>query len=341
MNIWLRNGFKQVLLGAIWGLIALAGWWFSSPEEAPATPLPPTRFVVPGDDEVFAPLPDPAHIRFDARKVALGRLLFHDPRFSADNRVSCASCHDLGTGGVDLRAKSTGVSGRMGGINSPTVYNSGFNFVQFWDGRVSTLEEQVSGPITSPSEFGSDWPTVLAKLNADPALREAFQHAYADGVSVRTVSHAIAEFERSLITPSRFDRFLRGEADALTAVEKHGYALFRSYGCVACHQGMNIGGNLYQRLGVMRDYFAGRVITHADRGRYNVTHHTEDMHVFKVPGLRNVALTPPYFHDASMPTLDEAVMVMARYQLGVELPQPDRDALVAFLYSLNGEGLER
>jgi len=341
MNIWLRNGFKQALLGLVWGMIALAGWWFSSPAKPSAESLSSTRFSVSSDDEVFAPLPDPVSIPFDARRVALGRLLFHDTRFSADNRVSCASCHDLGTGGVDLRAHSVVVSGRIGVINSPTVYNSGFNFAQFWDGRAATLEEQISGPITSPHEFGSDWPTVLSKLNADASLRAAFQQAYADGLNARTVSHAIAEFERSLITPSRFDRFLRGDTRALTPVEKRGYELFRSYGCMNCHQGMNIGGNLYQRLGVMRNYFAGRVSTPADQGRYNITRHAGDMHVFKVPSLRNVALTPPYFHDASIPTLDEAVMVMARYQLGVELPQNDREALVAFLYSLNGEGLER
>jgi cytochrome c peroxidase len=333
-GVWLRQG----QIGAVWLAIALAGWWFY-PASAPVKdePLPPQVLVDSG--AALSALPDVARLGLNPERVALGRRLFHDPRLSKDDSVACASCHDLARGGADARPVSLGAAGQPGIINSPTVYNSGFNFSQFWDGRAATLEAQVDGPISSPTEFASDWPSILKKLGKDSDLSAAFGKAYPDGLTAANVRQAIAEFERSLVTPSRFDRFLKGDTQALNAAETRGYGLFRSYGCAACHQGVNIGGNLYQRLGVVKDYFQGRAVKQADLGRYNVTHNPEDRHVFKVPSLRDVALTAPYFHDASAATLEEAVSIMARYQLGVELPVEDRADLVAFLKTLTGEGL--
>ncbi|MDD5296797.1 MAG: cytochrome-c peroxidase [Rhodocyclaceae bacterium] len=333
-GLWLRQG----RIGAVWLVIALAGWWFypaATPLKAEAAPARP--FSDPG--ATLAALPDIGLLGLNPERVALGKRLFHDPRLSADNSIACASCHDLGKGGADPRPVSLGVAGHPGVINSPSVYNSGFNFSQFWDGRAATLEDQVNGPIASQTEFASDWPSIMKKLGHDGDLSTAFRKAYADGLTPANVRHAIAEFERSLVTPSRFDRFLKGDGKALNETEQHGYALFRRYGCAACHQGINIGGNLYQRLGVVKDYFQGKTVKPADLGRYNVTHDPEDRYVFKVPSLRNVALTAPYFHDASAATLEEAVAVMARYQLGVELPPEDRADLVAFLKTLTGEGM--
>lgn len=333
-SVWLRQG----QIGAVWLAVALAGWWFY-PVSAPVKEEPPPPQTLADSDTALPPLPDVSHLGLNPERVALGRRLFHDPRLSKDDSVACAACHDLSKGGADARPVSLGVAGQSGIINSPTVYNSGFNFSQFWDGRAASLEEQVDGPISSPTEFASDWPSILKKLGKDADLSAAFRKAYPDGLTATNVRQAIAEFERSLVTPSRFDRFLKGDAQALNAAESRGYALFRGYGCTACHQGVNIGGNLYQRLGVVKDYFQGRPIKPADLGRYNVTHNAEDRHVFKVPSLRNVALTAPYFHDASSTTLEDAVAIMARYQLGVELPAEDRADLVAFLKALTGEDL--
>ncbi|MDR3055981.1 MAG: cytochrome-c peroxidase [Zoogloeaceae bacterium] len=291
-------------------------------------------------DEPLSPLRAPTGL--DEQKVALGRQLFHDPRLSKDNSISCASCHDLARGGVDRQSRSIGVGGQLGEVNAPTVYNSSLNFRQFWDGRVATLEEQAGGPITNPVEMASTWEEALSRLQADKAIAAQFRAIYNSAPTAATVQNAIAEFERSLITPARMDRWLLGEADAITAQELEGYRVFRRHGCVACHQGENVGGNLFQRFGVMQDYFAGRKVddNDPDLGRFRVTKREEDRFVFKVPSLRNVALTPPYFHDASAATLEEAVTKMGRYQLGVDLPPEDIQSIVRFLHTLTGEQLQ-
>jgi cytochrome c peroxidase len=283
--------------------------------------------------------PIPTDIKVDERKAALGEKLFSDKRLSKDNSVSCASCHALGTGGVDRASVSTGIGGVKGPINAPTVFNAGFNFRQFWDGRASSLEEQAAGPVHNPKEMGSNWQEVIGKLSADKKLVALFKAAYPDGVQAKNIQSALAEFQRSLVTPNaKFDRYLRGEKNALTEDEQKGYQLFKNYGCVACHQGVNVGGNMYQVFGVMGDYFKQRGnISDADLGRYNVTKNEADKHMFKVPSLRNVALTPPYFHDGSVKTLHEAVEVMFRYQLGRSAPQSDKDLIVKFLQTLTGE----
>lgn len=295
----------------------------------------PASVSQPFSGALVAPLPPAPDL--PAAKVALGERLFKEPRLSRDDSLACASCHDLTRGGVDRRAFSVGVGGAIGAINAPTVFNSGFSIAQFWDGRAATLEEQAAGPVHNPIEMDSNWPQVIGKLSADASYQTAFAAIYPDGITPANIVDAIATFERTLVTPnSRFDRYLRGEA-VLTPLELEGWKHFRDYGCASCHQGMLLGGNMFQKFGVLRDYFADRPTTPADLGRYNVTHREEDRHVFKVPSLRNVALTAPYFHDASAPDLATAVTVMGRYQLGRELSKRDVEAIVAFLHTLTGQ----
>lgn len=289
--------------------------------------------------EPISPIPLDVDNKLNPKIVALGEILFNDKRLSKDNTISCASCHDLLTGGVDGAQVSIGINGARGPINAPTVFNSGYNFRQFWDGRAKSLEEQAAGPVHNPLEMGSNWTEVLPKLGNDGALVARFKEIYADGVQPHNIQDAIATFERSLTTPnSRFDKYLRGDKAALSDDELKGYQLFKSYGCVSCHQGTNIGGNMFQVFGAMNNYFADRGgITTADLGRYNVTKAAADKHVFKVPSLRNVALTSPYFHNGSVNTLPEAVDVMFRYQLGRTAPQADKELISSFLHTLTGE----
>jgi cytochrome c peroxidase len=283
--------------------------------------------------------PLPLEHNQDAAKVALGERLFHDVRLSVDNSISCASCHILSKGGVDSLALSPGVNGKIGVINAPTVYNSGFNLAQFWDGRAHSLEAQASGPVHNPLEMGSNWKQVLSKLGKDSDYAAIFSRLYPDAMTPDNIVDAIASFERTLITTNApFDRWLRGDKTALTEQELHGYRLFKGYGCIACHQGTNVGGNMYQQMGIMGDYFADREgeVSEPDEGRYNVTGDEADRHHFKVPSLRLASLTAPYFHDASADTLDKAIQVMAKYQLGRQIPSQEREAIAAFIKSLTG-----
>jgi cytochrome c peroxidase len=276
----------------------------------------------------------------DPRLVSLGDQLFHDPRLSQDDSVTCSSCHILSTGGTDQKRVSRGVGGRIGNIKAPTVYNSAYNFVQFWDGRAKTLEEQAAGPVHNPVEMSTNWQEVIYKLGQDPVMVERFAELFEDGITGNNIARAIAAFERTLVTlNSRFDRWLRGEDGVLTEQELRGYRLFKSYGCISCHQGVNVGGNMYGIMGVKGDYFKDRnsEISTPDLGRYNVTKQDQDKHYFKVPSLRLAAINPPYFHDGSELILNDAVRVMGRYQLGRELPEDDINAIVAFLYTLVGE----
>lgn len=288
------------------------------------------------DASPFQPIVAP--IGLDPRLVALGARLFEDRRLSKDGSLACAGCHSLTTGGVDRLPTSTGMGGAVGAINAPTVFNSGLNFVQFWNGRAATLEEQAGGPLTEAGEMANTWPVILATIQADPGYAADFLAVSVDGVTEANVRTAIATFERSLSTPdSPFDRYLRGEEGALGPEAVAGYTNFIAYGCSSCHQGQGVGGNMYQKFGVMGDYFADRgEPTDADLGRYAVTGLEADRYVFKVPMLRNVALTAPYFHDASAATLPDAVRTMARIQLGRVLSDQEVDELVAFLVSLTG-----
>jgi len=334
--------WKKAFLGLLLLVIVAAGVVVfyssggdSSQQEVVATAAPPRTLARP--NEPITPITTPSGL--NAQKVILGQILFHDARLSRDGTISCATCHDLSRGGVDNLPRSFGVGGAEGEINTPTVYNSSLNFRQFWDGRALTLEEQAEGPILNPVEMAASWEHVLAVLRGDQNISERFRAVYGAAATKERVLEAIAEFERSLVTPSRFDRWLNGDDNAITAEELEGYNLFKRYGCATCHNGENVGGGIFQRFGVTLDYFAGREPTKADLGRFNVTGRVEDKHIFKVPGLRNVALTAPYFHDASAETLQEAVAIMGRYQLGMSLPDDDIKRIMLFLNSLTGEQL--
>jgi cytochrome c peroxidase len=288
-------------------------------------------------DEPIKPLP--VVVSVDSGKAAIGRRLFHDPRLSANGKVSCASCHQIAKGGADGRQQSVGFDGKLTLVNAPTVLNAALNFKQFWNGRADTLESQIDMVVKNPIEMGSNWVDVIAKLTLDAVYQSAFAAAYKEGITKENIENAIAQYERTLITPnSRFDRYLRGDSNALTSEEKSGYSKFKQYGCISCHQGVNIGGNMFQKFGVMGDYFHDRgTPTESDLGRYLVTNDSADEHVFKVPSLRNVALTAPYFHDGTAKTLDAAVAAMFRYQLGRLASKEDKDAIVSFLNTLTGE----
>lgn len=274
-------------------------------------------------------------------KVALGFALYHDPRLSIDNTVSCASCHELDNAGVDNHQYSHGVNDQLGGVNAPTVYNAVYNFVQFWDGRAKTLADQAAGPPLNPVEMASEsFDQIIEKLQADKEFAAAFTAVYPDGLTEKNITDAIEQFERTLITPgSAFDKWLYGDDSALTAEQLEGYELFKKYDCATCHAGPILGGLSYELMGHRRDYFADRglELTHEDNGRFKETGLERDRHRFKVPGLRNVEHTWPYFHDGTRETLEEAVLDMGKYQSDVDLTSSEVASIVAFLKSLTGE----
>ena len=280
-------------------------------------------------------------LEYDAVKAALGFALFHDTRLSVDNTVSCASCHALETAGVDNHQYSHGVDDQLGGVNAPTVFNAVYNFVQFWDGRAKTLADQAAGPPLNPVEMASEsFDQIIGKLKADKKFVREFNAVYPDGLTAENLTDAIEQFERTLVTPnSAFDKWLRGDDDALTADELDGYELFKKYDCATCHVGPNLGGQSYELMGLRRHYFAerGLELTHEDNGRFKETQLERDRHRFKVPGLRNVEHTWPYYHDGTRETLEEAVRDMGLYQSGVELSAQETDKITAFLKTLTGE----
>lgn len=290
--------------------------------------------------EPIAPIP--FQLELDQRKVDLGEALFHDVRLSKDNENACSSCHDLDNGGDDGLAKSKGLAGRTGKRNTLTIFNSTLNFRPTWDGRFASSEQQVEAAIHDPTVMGETWPAIIDKLAQDQALSQAFASLYPEGMRPQTITDALVVYERSLTTPNaRFDKFLRGDAAALSADELEGYRLFKTYGCASCHQGVNVGGNMFQVFGVLGtpgDYFRSHGSPdNPDFGLYNVTKVEEDKFVFRVPSLRNVALTAPYFNDGSAATLTDAVDAMAKYQLGRQIPARDNALIVEFLRTLTGE----
>ena len=294
-----------------------------------------------GDRAVEPVRPIATEVTVNEAKAALGFALFHDPRLSVDNTVSCASCHALETAGVDNHQYSHGVDDQLGGVNAPTVYNAVYNFVQFWDGRAKTLADQAAGPPLNPVEMASEsFDQIIAKLKSDKKFAKAFEAVYPDGLTEANITDAIEEFERTLITPnSRFDKWLRGDDSAITADELAGYELFKTYDCATCHVGPNLGGQSYELMGLRRHYFADRglELTNEDNGRFKETNLERDRHRFKVPGLRNVEHTWPYYHDGTRHTLEEAVRDMAVYQSGVELSDVQTGQIVSFLNTLTGE----
>lgn len=283
--------------------------------------------------------PLPSDLSFDVNKVALGQVLFNDPRLSKDSKVACIDCHDVQKGGADSKRYSEGVGGAMTTVNTPTVFNVISNFRYNWDGKFRDLGEHTDALIQKSTVMGSSWPDLLARLEADPDYRRDFTAAYSDGITRPNVIDAIVAYETALVTPnSRFDRYLNGDSAALSPAEQAGYGLFKAYGCVSCHQGVNVGGNLFQKFGVIGDYFADRGnVTQADLGRFNVTQAYADRYVFRVPSLRNVAVTPPYLHDGSADTLEEAIAIMVTYQLGRDIPPEALQQIAQFLRTLTAE----
>ena len=294
-----------------------------------------------GDRAAEPVRPIDAKLEFDPEKAALGYALFHDTRLSVDNTVSCASCHALETAGVDNQQYSHGVNDQLGGVNAPTVYNAVYNFVQFWDGRAVTLADQAAGPPLNPIEMAStSFDEIIAKLQKDKKFVKAFNAVYPEGMTQATLTDAIEQFERTLVTPdSRFDKWLRGDDEAITEEELAGYELFKRYDCATCHVGPNLGGQSYELMGLRRHYFNERGIelTVEDNGRFKETQIERDRHRFKVPGLRNVEHTWPYYHDGTRETLEDAVRDMGLYQSGVELTESEVNQITMFLNTLTGE----
>lgn len=269
-------------------------------------------------------------------KVALGRVLYFEPRLSLSQEISCNSCHDLAKFGVDNEATSPGHKGQRGGRNSPTVYNAAGHMAQFWDGRAATVEDQAKGPILNPIEMAMpDAPAVIKVLKSIPGYEPLFKAAFPDDkdpITYDNLAKAIGAFERQLTTPSRWDKYLAGDEGALTDLEKAGFAKFAKLGCPTCHNGSNVGGHLYQKLGLVNPW-----PDQADLGRYDITKNDSDKMFFRVPTLRNVDRTGPYFHKGQLATLEEVVRKMAWHQLGQELKDQDVTELVAYLKALTGD----
>ncbi|EQB39293.1 hypothetical protein M947_07490 [Sulfurimonas hongkongensis] len=278
--------------------------------------------------------PIPLNIKIDHSKANLGKKLFFDTTLSRDNSTSCFSCHNIYEGGADANIVSIGVEDKKGNIQSPTVLNSRYNFRQFWNGRARDLGEQIHGPIKNPVEHDMDAKTIEVRINEMAEYREMFSEVYG-GVSItyEQVMDAIVEFEKALVTPNaKFDKFLRGEIE-LSKSEKDGYVLFKKNGCITCHNGINIGGNSFQKMGTFIEYHEDS--DYPDRSK--ITENPDHKNVFKVPTLRNINKTAPYFHDGSAKTLKEALEVMSKHNLGIILKEHEIEDIIAFLKTLDGE----
>ncbi|AUX19948.1 cytochrome C peroxidase [Sorangium cellulosum] len=293
----------------------------------------------PKDVKAFKVLP--AKFEYDKNpitddKVTLGRMLWYETRLSKNHDISCNSCHDLSNYGVDNKPFSPGHKGQLGGRNSPTAYNAGHHVAQFWDGRAENLEEQAKGPILNPVEMAMpDEKRVIATLKSIPEYVKLFKAAFPDDkdpVTYDNMARAIGAFERGLVTPSRFDKYLGGDDKALTAEEKAGFHKFISLGCPTCHTGVAVGGSSFQKLGLVKEYPGLK-----DNGRFDHTKDEKDKFFFRVPSLRNVEKTFPYYHDGSIASLDEAVKTMAWHQLGVEAKPEEVKSIVTFLKALTGD----
>ena len=295
---------------------------------------------------LFQPIPSAEEMQkahpITPDQVALGHQLWFDPRLSRGNTVSCNSCHNLASGGVDNTPTSQGHKGQMGGRNSPTALNAALLASQFWDGRAATVEEQAGGPLLNPVEMANANEAAVEKKIADiPQYQEAFKKAYADNggaVSFANITDAIAAFERTLLTPTKWDDYLRGDINALSTQERQGVRAFINNGCIACHKGVSLGGDTFQKFGLVKGpYWQFTGSKEHDEGRFQVTKAENDKFVFRVPGLRNVALTYPYFHDGSVWELEKAIGIMGEAQLGKQLPEQEVAEIAAFLKTLSGK----
>ena len=271
-----------------------------------------------------------------AAKVQLGQQLFHDKRLSKNQDISCNSCHTVTNYGVDGEPTSPGHKGHRGGRNSPTVMNAFGHIAQFWDGRAADVEAQAKGPVLAAGEMAMpSAEAVVALLKSIPGYVSAFQKAFPkekDPITYDNFAKAVGAFERQLSTPSRFDKYLDGDDKALTAAEKKGFKTFISTGCTMCHNGALLGGSMYQKVGLVKAW-----PNQKDQGRYDLTKNEADRMMFKVPSLRNIEKTGPYFHDGQTKDLGQAVKMMAEYQLGRQLSDTDTNSIVAFLKSTTAQ----
>lgn len=333
------NGMKTKIGFFGSGLVILL-----SASSAAAQPAPATDSLLTKARQQFSPVPaSPPKLPNNPAtpaKLTLGKMLFFDPRLSASHAISCNSCHNIGLGGVDLESTSLGHRWQHGGRNAPTVLNSVFNTAQFWDGRAKDLEQQAGGPMINPVEMASPKAHVAEQLKSIPGYRAPFTAAFPDDkdpITLPNVQKAIAVFETTLLTPNApFDQFLKGKPSALSPRQKQGLSLFMDKGCSGCHSGINIGGGMYAPFGVVEKPGAA-LLPPGDTGRFAVTNTSSDKYVYKVPTLRNIALTAPYFHTGTSWDLRQAVAVMGTSQLGVQLKADEIDKITDFLGSLTGD----
>jgi cytochrome c peroxidase len=320
--------------------VVLAGCG-AAPKGQPASSNPPP--VAANETEInpqllrrFKPIPGQGgSAAVTPEKVSLGRMLFYDVRLSKAQDLSCNSCHDLAKHGMDGRPFSVGHKHQPGTRNAPTVYNAATHIAQFWDGRAATVEEQAKGPILNPIEMANEERRVVETLSSIPAYVGAFRAAYPatdQPITLNNVGDAIGAFERGLVTTSRWDQFIAGKSETLTPTEKRGLRIFLDLGCMACHTGPQVGASMFQRVGVIEPW-----PNQKDIGRAAITKSPVDRMMFKVPSLKNIAETGPYFHDGSAKTLAEAIRAMARYQVGVVISDQEVEAIVAWMRSMSGE----
>lgn len=284
-------------------------------------------------------IPVPQTLEIDESKARLGKLLFEDKRISKDGKKACVECHLSDKGGADNERFSQAINDKPRSTNTPTIFNVGLLPMLGWAGTGTSLEAVTEAIIKSKQGLAADWPELIQKLNSNAVYAAQFQSIYQAPIQPSHVKEVMAEYMRSLITPnSRFDQFLRGNNNAISIDEQRGFELFKSYGCSSCHQGVNLGGNMRSPFGLFGNYMQDKgEETHADLGLYNKTKQPDDQYIFRVPGLRNVALTAPYFHDGSVKTLREAIDIMGRYMLGREIPNKEQEYIEKFLRTLNGE----
>jgi len=287
------------------------------------------------------PLPDLKDLNLNLQKVSLGNMLYHDTRLSGNGKLNCASCHGLAIGGDDNMPVAIGIDGQMGPINSPTVLNSGFNFKQFWDGRAPNVEKQAGMPILNPIEMAMpNEKEVLKRLSAVEGYKQLFAEAFPNEknpITFANIEKAIGAFERTLMTTDRFDKFLNGDMAALTTEEKKGLGTFISAGCITCHAGAALGGDLMMKFGLFAEYAPLTGSKVVDNGKFDVTKNEADKFIFKSQSLRNVEKTHPYFHDGSVTDLKQAIQIMAKTELGKDLTATEVDEIHAFLIALTGE----
>jgi cytochrome c peroxidase len=335
-----RRDMRHIFAATALLALAVTACEKAPPPAPPPAPAPPPvvekkPILDAAQKGQFQALPENFGAATEAQ-VTLGKTLFHDTRLSLGQDISCNSCHTLSNYGVDGQPTSTGFKGQKGGRNSPTVMNAAGHFKQFWDGRADDVEAQAKGPVLNPVEMAmKDDKAVVEVLRSIPGYLPLFTAAFPEekvAITWDNYAKAVGAFERQLVTPSRFDKWAKGDDTALTEEEQKGALKFMETGCMACHMGALFGGNGYQKVGAVKPWPNDK-----DRGRKDLTKADADDMMFKVPSLRNVEKTAPYFHDGQTASLDEAVKMMARHQLGQELSDEDTKSIVAFLKSLTGE----